>query len=78
MLASRSLRPDERAGDAQGLMAVGRSIGPGIGGVWLDAGNPVGLAVTAGAGLVAAGLVVAGVQEGRHALPATDPRTVDG
>ncbi|MEX1272125.1 MAG: MFS transporter, partial [Acidimicrobiia bacterium] len=36
MLAARSLRPDERAGDAQGLMAFGRSAGPGIGGVFVD------------------------------------------
>lgn len=76
MLAARSLRPDERAGDAQGIMAFGRSIGPGIGGLWVDAGSYGGLATMAGAGMVLAGLVVVGVQEGREVLPPTDPRVV--
>ncbi len=77
MLAARSLRPDERAGDAQGLMAFGRSIGPGIGGVMVDGGSFAGLAVTAGVGLALSGLVVVGVQEGREALPPSDPRTIN-
>lgn len=76
MLAARSLTPDERAGDAQGLMAFGRSAGPGIGGVFVDAGSFEGLALAAGIGLTMSGLVVVGVQEGREALPPTDIRTV--
>jgi predicted MFS family arabinose efflux permease len=76
MLAARSLRPDERAGDAQGLMAFGRSAGPGIGGVFVDGGNFEGLAIAAGIGLTLSGVVVVGVQEGREALPPTDIRTV--
>ncbi len=76
MLAARSLRPDERAGDAQGLMAFGRSIGPGFGGVLVDAGSVGALAVVAGVGLTISGLVVVGVQEGREALPPTDLRTI--
>lgn len=76
MLAARSLRPDERAGDAQGLMAFGRSVGPGIGGVFIDAGSFEGLALAAGIGLSLSGVVVVGVQEGREALPPSDMRTV--
>ena len=76
MLAARSLRPDERAGDAQGLMAFGRSAGPGIGGVFVDGASFEGLAIAAGIGLTLSGLVVVGVQEGREALPPTDIRTV--
>lgn len=76
MLAARSLRPDERAGDAQGLMAFGRSIGPGVGGVFVDGGSFEGLALAAGIGLTLSGLVVVGVQEGREALPPSDIRTV--
>ena len=76
MLAARSLRPDERAGDAQGLMAFGRSAGPGIGGIFVDGANFEGLAIAAGIGLTLSGIVVIGVQEGREALPPTDIRTV--
>ena len=76
MLAARSLRPDERAGDAQGLMAFGRSAGPGIGGVFVDGANFEGLALAAGIGLTLSGLVVVAVQEGREALPPSDIRTV--
>lgn len=76
MLAARSLRPDERAGDAQGLMAFGRSVGPGVGGVFVDAGSFEGLALAAGIGLSLSGLIVVGVQEGREALPPSDMRTV--
>ena len=76
MLAARSLRPDERAGDAQGLMAFGRSVGPGVGGVFVDAGSFEGLALASGIGLTLSGVIVVGVQEGREALPPTDLRTV--
>jgi DHA1 family inner membrane transport protein len=76
MLAARSLRPDERAGDAQALMAFGRSIGPGVGGLFVDAGSFAGLALASGIGLTLSGVIVIGVQEGREALPPTDLRTI--
>lgn len=76
MLVARSLRPDERAGDAQALMAFGRSLGPGFGGLMVDGGSLGALAVATGAGLALSGVIVVGVQEGREALPPTDPRTV--
>ena len=76
MLAERSLARDERAGDAQGLMAIGRSIGPAVGGVFVDQGSFLGLAAAASVGMGLAGVVVMGVQEGRERLPVTDPRIV--
>ena len=73
MLAARSLAADERAGDAQGLLALGRSVGPLLGGGLTDAGAFGTLAVIAGAGVTVAGVTVIGVQEGRDRLPPTDP-----
>jgi DHA1 family inner membrane transport protein len=75
MLSDRSLTPGERAGDAQGLMAVGRAIGPILGGAFVDLGFLTGLAVVAGVGLTGSGAAVVGVQEGREMLPPTDRRT---
>ena len=77
MLAARSLQPDERAGDAQALMAFGRAAGPVLGGGLADAGAFVALAVVAGIGSSAAGAMVIGVQEGRERLPSTDSRIVN-
>jgi DHA1 family inner membrane transport protein len=76
MLSDRSLAPSERAGDAQGLMAVGRSFGPILGGAFVDMGALTTLGVVAAAGLGVSGAMVVGVQEGREHLPPTDPRTV--
>ncbi len=78
MLSERSLNPSERAGDAQGVMAVGRSLGPLIGGAFVDLGSLISLAVIACVGTVASGVTVIGVQEGRELLPPTDPRTTEG
>ncbi len=72
MLAARSLTPDERAGDAQGMMAAGRAAAPLVGGLFVDAGSFTGLAAAAGVGLLTSGALVIGVQEGRERLPATD------
>jgi predicted MFS family arabinose efflux permease len=77
MLTERSLNPSERAGDAQGLMAVGRSIGPIIGGAFVDLGSLIALGVITCVGTVASGVTVIGVQEGRELLPPTDPRTIE-
>lgn len=77
MLAARSLTPDERAGDAQALMAFGRAGGPALGGGLADAGAFTTLAIVAGAGTSLAGGLVIGVQEGRDRLPPTDPRVAD-
>jgi len=71
MLAERSLRPDERMGDAQALMAIGRAFGPAIGGLILSSSGYAGLATFAGAGLILTALVAIGVEVGRRRLPPT-------
>lgn len=77
MLVDRSLEPSERAGDGQGVLALGRAGGPALGGAFVDAGALIGLAVTSAVGTALAGASVIAVKEGRDRLPATDPRTVD-
>ena len=77
MLVDRSLEPSERAGDGQGVMALGRAVGPALGGAFVDAGALVALAATSAAGIAAAGATVIGVKEGREHLPPTDDRTID-
>lgn len=76
MISARSLDRSERAGDTQGLMAVGRSLGPLMGGAFVDGGALPALSIVSGIGLGAAGLTVVGVKEGRDRLPPTDPRTM--
>lgn len=53
LLAERSKYPEERAGDAQSIMALGRVFGPAIGGVLYEA-DPVALGVVAGGAMIAA------------------------
>jgi predicted MFS family arabinose efflux permease len=77
MLSDRSLEPSERAGDGQGIMALGRAGGPALGGFYVDAGALGGLALTSAIGVSMSGLAVVGVKEGRDRLPPTDPRTID-
>lgn len=77
MLVDRSLEPSERAGDGQGVMALGRAAGPILGGVFVDAGALFALALTSAVGIAATGLSIVGVKEGRERLPPTDPRTID-
>jgi predicted MFS family arabinose efflux permease len=77
MLVDRSLEPAERAGDGQGMLALGRAGGPVLGGGFVDAGAYTGLAVTAAVGVSLSGLTVVSVKQGRDMLPPTDPRTID-
>jgi predicted MFS family arabinose efflux permease len=77
MLVDRSLEPSERAGDGQGVMAVGRAFGPAMGGAFIDIGTIAGLAITSALGIMASGLSVVGVKQGREHLPPSDPRTID-
>lgn len=77
MLVDRSLEPAERAGDGQGGLALGRAVGPVLGGYFVDNGSLEGLAATAAIGVAVSGLAVVGVKEGRDRLPPTDPRTID-
>lgn len=73
MLADRSNEPGERAGDSQGYMAIGRTIGPAMGGAFVDASAFVPLAVVAAVGITVSGGIVMAVQEGRESLPPTAP-----
>jgi predicted MFS family arabinose efflux permease len=77
MLVDRSLEPSERAGDGQGVLALGRALGPALGGAFVDAGALVALAVTSATGISIAGATVIGVKEGRDRLPPSDDRTID-
>ena len=54
LLAERSSFPEERAGDAQAVMALGRVFGPLVGGTLIAAGSAVTL------GFVAAGVIALG------------------
>lgn len=54
LLAARSNFPEERAGDAQAVMALGRVFGPLLGGAFIGAGAYLGLAITSAAILVLA------------------------
>ena len=60
-IASWSLAPDERVGDAQSSMALGRAIGPAIGSVLLADGSYGAVGALAVIGLVASALTVLGV-----------------
>ncbi len=69
LLVERSLSPAERSGDAQSIMAVGRSIGPLAGGLVVGDGNFAALAVAATVGVAAAGSTVIGVDVYRRTHP---------
>lgn len=77
MLVDRSLVPAERAGDGQGVLALGRAAGPVLGGAFVDGGALIALAMTTAIGTALSGLTVIGVKEGRDRLPPTDQRTID-
>jgi len=77
MLVDRSLEPSERAGDGQGVMALGRSLGPAMGGAFVDGGALQALAVVSAVGLAATGSTVVAVKAGRDRLPPSDPSTID-
>jgi predicted MFS family arabinose efflux permease len=67
LLAARSRHPEERAGDAQAVMAAGRVIGPLAGGVLLDASGPAALGILGGAVMALAG---AGLLAAHRSAPA--------
>jgi len=65
-VAEWSLVPDERVGDAQSVMALGRAAGPTAAAVLVGQGSSyVPLAVFTGSGLVVAAALVAGVERYR-------------
>jgi predicted MFS family arabinose efflux permease len=64
-VAEWSLVPEERVGDAQSVMAVGRAVGPVVGAVLVGAGTFGPLGVFAGVGLATAAITVGAVEHYR-------------
>ncbi|MGB7860501.1 MAG: MFS transporter [Acidimicrobiia bacterium] len=69
MLADKSLNPSERMGDAQASMAMGRVLGPIMGGLALGAGQFTRLSIVGASVMVGAGLLVGIVEWHRLRLP---------
>ncbi len=64
-LAARSITPAERIGDAQSGMAVGRAIGPFLGGLLVGTGSYATLGLAAGLSMISAAGTIAGVERYR-------------
>jgi DHA1 family inner membrane transport protein len=65
-VAAWSLAPEERVGDAQSTMAVGRAIGPAVGALLVGSGSFAAVGVFSVIGMVLAGVIVQSV--GRYRL----------
>ena len=75
VLASRSRYPEERVGEAQALMAVGRAGGPLLGGLLIDSAGPAVLGIVGSSLMMIAAIGVFATRTG--ALPSrTADRTV--
>ena len=61
-VAEWSLVPDERVGDAQSIMALGRAAGPAIGAALVGSGEFGGLVAFAGAGLLSSAALAGSVE----------------
>lgn len=71
LLASRSNFPEERAGDAQAVMALGRVFGPLLGGSFLAAGQTTQMGIAASAVMLSAAVVMLYVDRDRFAVSRT-------
>lgn len=69
LLASRSRFPDERAGDAQAVMAFGRVVGPALGGLLYVNTEPFVLGLVGGGIVVAAGAALLYVEHRVDPIP---------
>jgi predicted MFS family arabinose efflux permease len=67
LLASRSRFPEERAGDAQAVMALGRVVGPLIGGVFIGSGATTKMGLAASAIMLSAAALLLYVERDRFA-----------
>ena len=65
LLASRSRFPEERAGDAQAVMALGRVFGPLVGGAFIAAGQTTRMGVSAAALMVGASALMLYIERDR-------------
>jgi DHA1 family inner membrane transport protein len=77
-VASWSLVPEERTGDAQGIMAFGRVVGPVVGGALLTVGSFTAVGIGAVAGLASSAMLVGTVHAYRHRHPERRPAGPDG
>lgn len=68
LLASRSNFPQERAGDAQAVMALGRVFGPLLGGSFLAAGQTTQMGIAASAVMLCAAVLMLYVDRDRFAV----------
>ncbi len=66
LIEDYSRRAGERSGDAQAIMAVGRVVGPLLGGALLAAGDPRLLGVVSGVGMTAGAVLILGVERYRR------------
>lgn len=73
LLASRSRFPEERAGDAQAMMALGRVFGPLVGGAFIAADQTTEMGIAAGAIMAAAAILMLYVDRNRFAHAPTSP-----
>lgn len=62
LLAERSRYPSDRAGDAQAVMAVGRVVGPALGGLMIATGSSVTLGVLGASLITVAALISVAVE----------------
>ena len=69
LLAERSRYPEERAGDAQAVMALGRVFGPLAGGLLVSNVSVEALALMGGGAMLVASLVLLYVEARIHAFP---------
>jgi MFS transporter, DHA1 family, chloramphenicol resistance protein len=74
-LAERSRYPAERAGDAQAVMAIGRIVGPVIGGIAAGTGSFVALGIMGGGVMVLGGLVLLVIEQMPRSPEATPTPT---
>lgn len=72
LLTSRSRYPDERAGDAQAVMALGRVFGPLLGGIVLTNISVEALGLAGGALVAGAGAVMLWVEHRISPIPAVE------
>ena len=63
VLAQASAYPEERAGDAQAMMAVGRVVGPFVGGLLLARSGPLALGLVGSGLMLSAAAIVFAVRE---------------
>jgi predicted MFS family arabinose efflux permease len=72
LLASRSRYPDERAGDAQAVMALGRVFGPLVGGLLITNLSVEALGIGGGGLILAAAVVMVYVEHRIDPIPAVE------